>query len=220
MLGRGALAAGLMALGAVVSATPAVHAEPVFPALASPPPPPPSAPTTRAIDPADLPPSEPSTPRALRWYGWETLLVDSAAFGAMVAGANTRSGGGALLGIGAVVYLGGGPLVHGARGHADKSAADLVIRLLAPLGAGFAGAVIGGSSPCPSTEWVCLNGVWGFAEGLLVGEGIAVAADALFLAWDRAPAPKTDTTARRGVTWSPALGVSQHGGSLGVGGAF
>jgi hypothetical protein len=225
MLGRGAAAAALVALGGVVAASRPARAEPVYPALA---PPalaaaqgPSSAPAKPAIDPADLPPSEPAADtRARRWYGWETLLVDSVGLGLMMT--SGRAGSTVPFWGGVGVYAVGPPVVHAARGHADKAGVDLAVRVLAPFALALTGMAIdlATSPPCAPSAFLCFRGLNGFAEGGILGYGGAVALDAIVLAWDRAPARHADTTASRAFTWSPTVGVTQRGGGVGVGGAF
>jgi hypothetical protein len=82
--------------------------------------------------------------RVRLWYGWQTLLVDAAAFGTALAGYGTNDfNANPTSTIGIVGYIFGPPIVHWFHGHAGKGAIDLGARILGPLVLGGLGYLIG-----------------------------------------------------------------------------
>lgn len=185
---------------------------------APPEPPPASPPKATAIDPSDLP-DPPEHVSRTTWYGWETLLLDAGSLAMIVGGSSNNQSVLAAAGVGA--YALGPPIVHAVRGHGEKAAVDIAVRLLAPTVLAFTGYAIGvaTSPPCTPQEFICIPGAGGFVAGGLLGYAGAVVFDAAFLASDRAPA-RHDASAPAAVHWAPTVAVTQQGGSVGVGGVF
>ena len=77
---------------------------------------------------ASAPPAPLPTER--KWYGWQTLLIDSAA-GLMVVGGlymTNAMGGRAVAGWGGLLFVGGAPAVHIAHGNVGRGLGSLAIR--------------------------------------------------------------------------------------------
>jgi hypothetical protein len=157
-----------------------------------------------------------------RWYGWQTLLTDTASLSLVGIGAATgssASGRGkglaiALSAAGAIGYTLGGPIVHFEHGQKGNAFASLALRAGLPVGGALAGYLIGlgGCSskedpgvPCPvATSMI----------GGVTGLGAAVLADALGLGYGPIEA------ARGTVVFAPTVEAAQSGVRVGISGAF
>jgi hypothetical protein len=166
---------------------------------------------TAPIAPIDAPALVPARPTR-RWYGWQTLLVDAAAFGiATTTDINvdylSQPTGVAVVGL----YTLGGPGVHLAHGNVGRAIGSFALRLGLPA----AGWVIGSAGG--NDVGSAITGVLLAASGYLA----AVAIDASVLSWDIRDAPRDAArpTPRR-LTVAPSVGVTPRGGSIGLIGAF
>jgi hypothetical protein len=130
----------------------------------------------RADDPTSMttaPPRRPSTEE--RWYGGQTLAMDGAALALVLAGIGLHSSG--LSGLGGLVYLGGGPIVHWAHGHVGTGFGDLGIRAGLPFAGLFVGALSGGVIfRNDGVFGPVLGGVAGFLGGMVGASVIDAAA--------------------------------------------
>jgi hypothetical protein len=146
----------------------------------------PSLATPAAADEGTPPPSlPPPPPPSMRWYGWEGILVDVPSL--LMMGA--LESGPLLPGLGAAGFVFGPPSIHLARGHVGKAAGSLALRLLGlglPIGIFAWGEVQCRQQPAD----MCGVGAEVMA-GLtaFVTIPVAVLADDLAIAWDRAPPP-------------------------------
>jgi hypothetical protein len=156
------------------------------------------------------------------WYGWQTLGVDAGAIGVMFLGASTDD---LVVLAGLGIYALGGPVVHLAHERPGTAAADLGLRVGAPLTAGLVGFGVGVAafSGCSSGEMFCSRGfagVGGAALGVLVGYVTAIILDAAWLACEPAPVEEKASAAPR-LRWSPRVGALPRGGAtVGVVGSF
>lgn len=181
----------------------------------------PPAPPTTAPEPAPEP-TAPEPPR--HWYGWQTLLLDTASFALLVAAAQSHSSG--VLDVSGLTYALGPSVVHMAHGQGAKAVADVLLRLGAPVACAVAGGVIGAAmaTPDPNTKGEeVLPWLGGAVVGLVVGVVAAVSIDAAALAWEpgKAPSPSTGSP----LTLTPRLAVTGdaehgHGAWMGVAGSF
>jgi hypothetical protein len=118
------------------------------------------------------------------WYGWQTLVVDGAAFSALFIGAaiNGSSGGGddggAFVAAGLLGYEFGPGIVHFVHRNPGRGFASFGVRLGMPL----AGAVLGASLFSNCDGYRCQDE--GAAAGLLLGMAGAIALDAAVFAYD------------------------------------
>jgi hypothetical protein len=172
------------------------------------------------------PPGEPSLGRDTaafeRWYGWQTLLTDSASLslvGIGVATAESTSGGGrgaaiALSAVGAIGYALGGPIVHFEHGQKGNALGSLALRAGLPVGGALAGYLVGLGGcagkedpgvPCPVATSM-IGGVTGLAAAVLV--------DALGLGYG--PIASEGRT----VVFAPTVEAAQSGVRVGISGAF
>jgi hypothetical protein len=171
------------------------------------------------------------------WYGWQTLIADTADIGLVLVALKTSdsSSTGAAVALGAVGFIMPAPLIHFAHGQGVRAAISVGLRLGLPLLLGGAGMITGegscgGSSP-PASGSVDLSGlqcigeaVQGGVIGAAVGMGFAVLIDASALAWaprDRAAAAAPGPA----LQWMPTAGVAYdlgHRGAptVGIGVAF
>jgi hypothetical protein len=109
------------------------------------------------------------------WYGWQIALVDVAAAGSIVAWTKVISGKSLadarqatpLLASGALIYVLGGPIIHGALHHNPAAGRSLILRLLLPLGAGLLGAYAGGQG-----VGLAVGAMDGFALGAVAAMAI------------------------------------------------
>ncbi len=170
----------------------AAVAAPVAQPAAAPVAPPAAAPPTAAAPPstADRPwragmerAPEPVRQEApLRWYGWQTLLVDSLSIAAFAAGVSDSDlSVFTLVGLGGIVF--GSPLVHVLNGNGSSAGISLGIRLGSFLLFGIGGILSVGET-LDSDEGtgfgtaLVLVGVTGLAVGIIL--------DVAALAWVRA----------------------------------
>lgn len=81
-----------------------------------------------------------------RWYGWQTLLVDTASFTTIFATALDDGPGGVVPALGVAGYVLGGPVVHMAHGRWLHAGISGALRLGLPLA--LAGTVLVTSGDC------------------------------------------------------------------------
>jgi hypothetical protein len=124
-----------------------------------------------------------------RWYGWQIILTDSAAIVSVgIAQAPNRNGWGDLA---AVLYLGGGPVVHLSHENFGYGAGSLGLRVGLPLGGALLGAILGAATggSNPDCSWFCPSpSLIGAGVGILVGMLAASVVDIAVLAYDVQPA--------------------------------
>ncbi|WP_394826494.1 hypothetical protein [Pendulispora albinea] len=133
-------------------------------------------------------PSE-QPPTRVRWYGYQTLLVDLASVGMVIAAGATKDGGPAVFGVGGYIF--GGPVVHAIHGRYATGAISLLLRLGLPAaGGGLAYAAAGScttkrdGSGC---EWEGLGKGLTTAFGASIGAGLAILIDGTALARETVP---------------------------------
>jgi hypothetical protein len=171
----------------------------------------------RAAEPLPCePPATPAPPTKDSWYGWQTLLVDAAALGMVLAapagGEHTRD---PLLVAGVGTYALGGPAVHLAHAGVGRALGSLALRAGLPIGGAFVGMALGTASDHSGDA--IAGGLVGFGLGL-VG---AVAIDASLVAWEEGtPKPRDAAPPPKPLAFAPSVAVTPHGASLGVVGAF
>jgi hypothetical protein len=128
-----------------------------------------------APPPAATPRGEPER----RWYGWQIILTDAAALAPVALISNGGDWGALALGL----YLGGGPVVHGAHESGAKAAGSLGLRIIGVLG----GALVGlGISVDEHPSCYC-SLVIGAEVGLVAGSLVASVVDIAVLAYDARP---------------------------------
>ena len=170
---------------------------------------------------AQLPFTRTETERT--WYGWQTILSDSAALGMAGSAPFTKSIGTAMGSLGVYMLL--PPLVHALHGHGGRAERSLVMRLafpvggalLAPLAVIAYGSQNSGSRLCNGSDRDC-------GAGLLMISGIGAAAglvsamviDALSSYDER----KVDRKIVRQVSWGPSVSVEPGGGRIALAGRF
>ena len=176
------------------------------------------------------------------WYGWQTLLLDAGALGAMgaAAGARDPSVASALAGISLSTYALGPPIVHAFHGNGETALKSGGMRLFLPPAAAFAGAGIGGlvglfGGAALGAGDYQTGPVWGGFVGLLVGAVVggvggfgvgyvgAVVVDASKFSYEEAPAIEKQALAPKPAVWTvePRVSLSAKGGAqIGIGGAF
>ena len=166
--------------------------------------------------PSPLPaPPDANDPNAITWYGWEPLVADATGtalfFGGLALGNNQSLVAAEItLSIaGICVYVGGGPLLHWARGRSKTALIDLGLRVGLPVGGVLAGLALGG-----------LTGGSGifipffFVLGLVA----AVVTDLVGLSWDSPEdRPEPGPMALR---WAPFIGAARGSPVAGVAGTF
>jgi hypothetical protein len=165
-----------------------------------------------AAEPTELPPE--------RWYGWQTLIVDSVAASAFLVGVAQHIDPMSLTGM--ILYGAGPPVVHGLHGHAWLALGDLALRVAAPVVLALVGVAIEDATTpgCGDTGDICLRGLGGGLAGGAVGYAAAVAIDAAVLAREReAPVPRRE--AHRGtLLLVPVVTTGKTGVTAGIAGRF
>jgi len=111
-----------------------------------------------AVPVAEPPPRE--------WYGWQTATADVAAGALFVGGWAADEDLPAAFA--AVLYVSGGPIVHGGHGQLGQALASLGLRLVLPFLGGLVADIAHGDRRI----------------GLLAGAVPAAATDAIVLAWE------------------------------------
>ena len=172
------------------------------------------------------PPREP-TPRG-KWYGWQMLVGDLAAFGCLAASEHP---------ICLIPLPFSGPAVHLAHGRPGRAGASIGMRL-GGAALGFSvgralanckdsrsssGAQSLGDGVTLYTNWDGLDNLCGLdyaAVGGLIGLAAAAVIDAAVSFDSTAPGTGPEGRARPVRTIEPALSIGQDRVSLGLGGAF
>lgn len=153
------------------------------------------------------------------WYGWQLLINDFVALGALggaaVAGVEGKSAIAVIVPV-ALVYDLGGPTIHWLHQRKQIGAASLGLRIGVPFVGVMTGAAIAGcGAGRDSAATSCRS--QGAGYGALFGFAIATAIDASFLAWD---APRTASGKPTALRWAPFATPAQGRGTLGVAGTF
>lgn len=152
-----------------------------------------------------------------KWYGWQTLTIDGASFGLLLAGAASDPGGGrssdltSTLLLASLLGYGFGPgVVHFMHNNTGRGFASFGLRLGMPI----AGAIIGAAAASGCNRFLCEAD--GAGVGLLAGIGGAIAIDAALLAYeDQRPPPRSTLG-----SLSPLFVLGPGRALIGVGGAL
>lgn len=208
---------GLVPASAAVADGLKVAADPVVPAAPTPVTPspvvataPPPSVATNAPRATRTPPPAAPTETRTKFYGWQNILVGELGLGAAIGGAFL--GAGEPGAIGGLVYLFGGPAIHGAHGSLAKVFGSLGGNVGFPLVGALTGfAIMKGSE----------DEGQGAAIGVLVGCAVAPLFDGLVLGWST-PKRSDGTTGKYAPTAPPMVGVTKtkHGFTATVAGAF
>lgn len=145
--------------------------------------------------PSPAPPHPPQSPTELRWYGYQTALVDVG--GVSLLPANPAFGFG-------VLAL-GGPTLHAAHGRPVAAGASLGLRVGLPL-------------YVAATQRRCDRGQECWGQGLAIFGAFALGAlvDITVLSWEEVPRRTSATSVRV----APTFSVSPGGGAAGLAGTF
>ncbi|MBL8623918.1 MAG: hypothetical protein JNK64_21605 [Myxococcales bacterium] len=162
-------------------------------------PPPPPAPTAEAS-------TAPTT--ITTRYGAQIIVAEFAGVSAAAIGVSVGGETGALVGAGA--WLLSAPAIHIANGNPDRAVAGVALRqaLL------WSGVAIGARLPCARVTEHYDCHLPRAVGGAMIGYGVAVILDAVFLARSTRAAP---STAPR---WSPTFAAAPDGASVGLAGVF
>jgi hypothetical protein len=160
----------------------------------------------------------PSAPERA-WYGWQLLINDFVALGAIggaaVAGARGTDAYAVIIPA-AIVYDLGAPTIHWLHQRKAIAGASFGIRAGVPFAGVLVGSVVASCGSPGDTATKCRS--LGAGYGALAGFAAATAIDAAWLAWD------TPVRSRRGIeaglAWTPLLLPSQGGALLGLVGDF
>lgn len=146
-----------------------------------------------------------------RWYGWQTLAFDAASVGSMAGGIYESE---ELFFAGFFGYVFGAPIVHGAHGESTKAVGSFAMRVALPI---FGGLIAGAARECerdpggdPDYDRNC--NALGF-DGVLIGAGLAIGLDAVFLAHDT-----PDETPP--LPFAPSVAVAKDRATFSLGGTF
>ncbi len=141
------------------------------------------------------------------WYGWEIMLADLGAAGAMAGGGVLTGNSSAFAFIpitGGLAYYTGGPIVHLA--HGGGAAGSLVRRLLMPVGGLAVGGGLGALLDSGSRHGDCSEGCALIGLGLL-GFGTGMVA-AMVTDWVVAREPEKTVPRGAGLSepsWTPVV---------------
>lgn len=169
-------------------------------------PPPPRA-TTAPRPPKPTPPAPTET--RTKFYGWQNILVGELGLGAAIGGAFLGAGEPAALG--GLVYLLGGPIVHGVHGSVAKVFGSLGGNVAFPLVGALTGFAIAKDSEDEGQ---------GAAIGALVGCVVAPIFDGVALGWTSRG--RSDGVGKSAPVAPPMVGVTRtkHGWTATIAGAF
>lgn len=183
------------------------------------PPPPQAAPTVVAQVAVEAPPP----PRRVhRWYGFQTLIVDTAIFAIGTVGLAVNEP--TLTTVGITGYFIGGPIIHWSHGHVGKGFGDFGLRCAFPVGGLAVGAIIGViAMPRDNSSKASDIVTAGVAVGAVAGVLAAFAFDALVLADDTVTDGPDEARARLekpSYTLLPQVALGKNATTLGVAGTF
>lgn len=152
------------------------------------------------------------------WYGWQILINDFVAFGALGGAAAAHVDGHTLVSVVipvALVYDLGSPTIHWLHGRRAIAWASFGVRAGAPLVGTLLGLALTGCGQHRTSTNPCRSPGAGY--GALAGFAAATAIDASLFAYD---APKSEKLGTAGISWAPALMPRDGGATLGVVGVF
>lgn len=146
---------------------------------------------------------------AQRWYGWQTLVGDTASVTFFFATGKS------IEAYALVPYAILGPALHFAHGNVGMGFVSFGTRVFLPLAGGVAGMALGSVSHGCDGEIACLGAG---AIGFLVGMAGAITIDASLLAYDegRKSAPASHSRLRL----APSVAYDGRKGSFGLAGQF
>lgn len=158
----------------------------------------------------------PDSYRPNPWYGWQTLVVDTASIPALYLGNKSHDGVPAALGV--VGYLVVNPLIHGAHGEGLKGFGSFWLRLALPVVSGAIALEMAADCRDKDTGWDfflrdCQDRALGY--GVLIGQVVAAGIDAALLGYRRA-----DDVASTPPRVMPTLSLAGERTTLGVAGTF
>jgi hypothetical protein len=148
-----------------------------------------------------------------RWYGWQTLIVDSGTLLLTAVAAGSGGGGGQTVFLSG--YLLGGPIVHAAHGNWAKAGGSLALRAGLPV----AGAYLGAGAQNCSQSGGDMCGLGGALTGIAVGGLAAIVIDAALLAHDTVPTSERRVD-KASIRITPMLGHAEAPKGLQVAGVF
>lgn len=151
--------------------------------------------------------SEGRQKRGRTWYGWQTLLVDGAAFGLLVLGGSMRRSGdgtNAPTVIGSLGYFFGAPSVHWAHGNVGNGFISLAIR------GGSTALFIAGIVNCVEFYGRGTNGGCTLMTIGALGMIAAIPIDAAALAWENPSPEETAMGPIRRLRLSPVVGPAAN----------
>ncbi|HEX5098058.1 MAG TPA: hypothetical protein VFV94_01090 [Polyangiaceae bacterium] len=146
---------------------------------------------------------------AKRWYGWQTLLGDTASVTFFLA--TGRS----LEAYALVPYATLGPAIHFAHGNVGMGFVSFGTRVFLPLAGGLAGMALGSATQGCDGEIACLGPG---AVGFVVGMAGAITIDASLLAHDESRRSTPASHARLGL--APSVAYDGRKASFGLVGQF
>lgn len=180
-----------------------------------------AAPKAPAERPCAAPPPPPSPPApkgpkkvatTTEWYGWQTAVMDAAAFASFFAGIGDEQDGSSMALAGVGIYLLGAPAVHGGNGNWGKAGASLGLRLTAPLAGAFTGALLASSRCEHDSSSHC--GLGEAVGGFFIGALVPPVVDAIFLGKKEVPVKPAS------LAWRPTVLPVREGAALGIAGTF
>ena len=166
-----------------------------------------------------------------RWYGWQTLAVDTASTATMIVGVatapNVADGAGSLvlptrafddrppstttLDVGLALYTLGPAAVHAAHGRPFHSMGSAAMRGIGPTAGACVGFVSGVLVAVP---------IAGVVSGAVLGAAVPMFVDATVLSKEPPPTKEAPNTPPPIVTVQPQLSYTKAGPSVGVAGTF
>lgn len=187
-----------------------------------------ASPRAMAASRSEVAAAEPDThaTKARRWYGWQTLAVDTSAL--FLMGYGLQKGNPTLTGIGATSYLVGPGIVHAAHGRVGSSAISVGMRLVLPPAVGAVGLGIGAlfglalsrrGDPLGNDLKMTVFGGLGAVLGVATGYFGAVLVDGGVLAYD-GPQATPPRTAHPKVRVVPTFDVGPQNRTVGLAGTF
>lgn len=120
-----------------------------------------------AAQPAVVPAAPPAPPSPGRSYLPELIAMDVASVGAIIAGGGLEGDDSPLSVAGWIGLVAGGPAIHAAHGGRGVAAHSLALHVVAPMGGGAIGAVVGMAAANEDDGLAALGPV---VLGIVIGE--------------------------------------------------
>jgi hypothetical protein len=149
-----------------------------------------------------------AAPLSYSWYGWQPLLLDTAAVTLSLSAINSQRSAQTLLIVSLFPWTLGGPAMHFLHGRPSTAALSFIMRLISPVLIGY--GLFGIAADNSRLQALLLGGLTVIVTAVI---------DDLFVSW--APVhPARMKPATASLQWAPFAGEVRHAPVVGLTGAF